>query len=207
MKKILFFTILSFLSSSLFAQEDTVPSIKKFEDVSTNLYISKVIDLPNKNQKELNQQFKNWASTAFVNLKEVLVSETENQIVLVYIVEPNFWGKSLGMKIFYPYKHYVRMVGQFKDNKCKISMFDDGNVFKYGEYIGNYKSPDKLARTLYLGNITNVIIKPELNDYHKIKNYTYGAICDWENKVETTLSSYENALKNNSSYAKLKEDF
>ena len=186
--------------------EEVVPTIKKFEDITTYLYTSKVIEVPNKTQKELNQQFKNWASTAFVNLKEVLISETESQIVLVYIVEPIGYFKSLGMKTYYPLKHYVRMVGQFKDGKCKISMFDDGNVFMYGNYVGNIKMPDVPARqTHFIG--ANTIETPELKDLHKLKYYMYGVICDWEYKLDNTLLSCENGLKNNSLIAKLKDDF
>ena len=186
--------------------EEVVPTIKKFEDVSTYLYTSKVIEFPNKSQKELNQQFKNWASTAFVNLKEVLVSETESQIVLVYIVEPIGYFKMLGMKTYYPFKHYVRMVGQFKDGKCKISMFDDGNVYSYGGYVANVKQPDTQARTIHFIG-ANTIETPELKDLHRVKYYMYGVICDWEDRLDKTLLSCENGLKNNSLVVKLKDDF
>lgn len=186
--------------------EEVVPTIKKFEDITTYLYTSKVIEVPNKTQKELNQQFKNWASTAFVNLKEVLVSETENQIVLVYIVEPIGYMKMLGMKTYYPFKHYVRMVGQFKDGKCKVSMFDDGNVFSYGGYVGNIKQMDTPARLIHFTG-ANTIEVPELKDLHKMKYYMYGVICDWESKLDATLLSCENGMKNSSLVAKLKDDF
>jgi len=186
--------------------EEVVPTIKPFEDISTYLYTSKVIELPNKTQKELNQQFKNWASTAFVNLKEVLISETESQIVLVYIVEPIAYTKMMGMKSFYPFKHYVRMVGQFKDGKCKISMFDDGNVFSYGSSYNGIKMPDTQARTIHF-NDANTIEKPELKDLHKIKHYRYGVICDWEYQVDNTLLSCENGLKNISNVTKLDDKF
>jgi hypothetical protein len=186
--------------------EEVVPTIKKFEDVSTYLYTSKVVDLPNKTQKELTQQFKNWASTAFVNLKEVLVSETENQIVLVYIVEPIGYFKMMGMKTYYDTKHYVRMVGQFKDGKCKISMFDDGNVYRYGGYAGNIKMPDTQARTIHFSG-ANTIETPESKDLHKLKYYMYSVMCSWQNKLDETLLSCENGMKNSSLVVKLKDDF
>ena len=207
MKKL--FLVLTMVFGALVSNaqdEEIVPTIKPFEDISTYLYTSKVIEVPNKTQKELNQQFKNWASTAFVNLKEVLVSETENQIVLVYIIQPIGYFKMMGLKTYYPFKHYVRMVAQFKDGKCKISMFDDGNVFSYGGYIGNFKSPDTQARTIHFIG-ANTIEKPELKDLHKVKNYMYGVISDWENRLDLTLYSCENGMKNNSLVVKLDDKF
>lgn len=206
MKKLLVFAMVLVSVVSYGQEEEVVPTIKKFEDVSTFLYTSKVIEIPNKTQKELNQQFKNWASTAFVNLKEVMVSETENQIVLVYIVEPIGYAKMLGMKTYYPFKHYVRMVGQFKDGKCKISMFDDGNVYSMGSYSNGIKMPDTQARTIHFTG-ANTIETPELKDLHKVKYYMYGVICNWESKLDATLLSCENGMRNNTLIAKLKDDF
>ena len=207
MKKL--FLVLTMVFGALVSNaqdEEIVPTIKPFEDISTYLYTSKVIEVPNKTQKELNQQFKNWASTAFVNLKEVLVSETESQIVLVYIVQPIAYTKIMGIKSYYPHKHYVRMVGQFKDGKCKISMFDDGNVFTYGGSYNGIKMPDTQTRTIYFTG-TNTIQKPELKDLHKVKHYMYGVISDWENRLDLTLYSCENGMKNNSLVVKLDDKF
>ena len=206
MKKLLVFSMVLVSFVSYGQDEEVVPTIKKFEDITTYLYTSKVIEVPNKTQKELNQQFKNWASTAFVNLKEVLVSETENQIVLVYIVEPIGYFKMMGMKTYYPFKHYVRMVGQFKDGKCKVSMFDDGNVFSYGGYAGNIKMPDTQARTVHFIG-ANTIETPESKDLHRLKYYMYSVICSWENKLDDTMVSCENGMKNSSLVVKLKDDF
>ena len=200
--------LLALVTIVSFGQEEIVPDSKKFEDVTTKLFMSKVVEVPNKTQKEIQIQFKNWASTAFVNLKEVLVSETDNQIVLVYITEPIFWTRSLGMKVYYDYKHYVRMVGQFKDGKCKISMIDDGNVYQVGRYSGNVKMPDTQARTIYFSNMENNLVKPEIGDYHKMKYYMYGVFCDWQQRVESTILSCEKGMKNESLVAtKLKDDF
>jgi hypothetical protein len=204
MKKLLMVTMITLTSFIGFGQDEIVPDIKKFEDAPSKLFMSKVIELPGKTQKELNTQFKNWASTSFVNLKEVMVSETDNQIVLVYITEPIFWYKVLLTKTYYDYKHYVRMVGQFKDGKCKISMYDDGNVFRIGSYVNGVKYPNTEARTLFFAGMDTT--KPDPKDYHKMKNMWYGAHSDWQQNVELTLLSCEKGMKDNTLITK-KDDF
>ena len=88
MKKII--TILLLVSISLLGksqENDTIPDLLPYEDAAAGLFISKVVEVKDKSQKDLITQFKNWASTRFVNLKEVIVSETDNQIVLNYAVD------------------------------------------------------------------------------------------------------------------------
>ena len=115
-------------------QDEVIRNLKDFEKAGEGLYISKVIEIPNKTQKELQTQFKNWASTSFVNLREVMVSETDNQIVLNYITKTPNYLKTLGMKMPIDYSWYIRLVAQFKDGKVRVQFYDDGNAFKPGEY-------------------------------------------------------------------------
>ena len=183
---------------------ETIPNLKPFENVASGLYVSKVIELPNKTQKDILTQFKNWASTSFVSLKEVIVSETENQIVLVYITEPTNYIKMLGTKSFYDTKHYVRMIIQSKDGKCKISIFDDGNVYKIGQYAGNIKIPDTPARSVYFSkmDLTN---KPQ--DLHKRDGFMWGVFFSWQTKVESMIESCEKGLKDSGLITNLNDDF
>jgi hypothetical protein len=62
--------------------------------------------------------FKNWGGTNFVNLKEVIVSETEDQIVLNYITN-DLYVKSLGTIVTAEW--YVRLVAEFKEGKMRVS--------------------------------------------------------------------------------------
>lgn len=70
---------------------------------------------------------KNWSGVNFINMNEVLVSETSEQLVLNYIT------KSFSTDMSW----YIRFVIQIKDNKIRLLYYDDGNVFRAGDYISS----------------------------------------------------------------------
>ena len=107
------------------------------------LIYSKVIDFPSKSKIEIINGFKNWGSTSFVNLKEVIVSETEDQIVLNYISQSMSF-KTLGTSTSVSW--YLRLIAEFKDGKMRVSFYDDGNAF----WPGNQYAPSTSARTYKL---------------------------------------------------------
>jgi hypothetical protein len=92
-----------------------------FQNFDEKLVYSEVVLIDSVNQAELIRRAKNWGGTAFVNLKEVLVAETDNQLVFNYIT-----SNSGGMITT---KTYIRLVVQFKDGRIKASFYDDGNVY------------------------------------------------------------------------------
>jgi hypothetical protein len=96
-----------------------------FSNKSEKIIYTAVLKFDSFTQKQLISKVKNWASINFVSLKDVLVSETEDQIVLNYI-EKSFFFKSLGIKSYTDF--YIRLVIQFKDGKIKCTYYDDGNV-------------------------------------------------------------------------------
>jgi hypothetical protein len=114
-----------------------------FANKSEKLIYTGVLKFDSLTQKQLISKVKNWASTKFVSLKQILVSETEDQIVLNYI-DGSFYSKSLGIKSYFEY--YIRLVIQFKEGKIKCSYYDDGNVAvlpsKYQSFIE--------ARTIFI---------------------------------------------------------
>jgi len=199
MKKLLVLSmvLMSFVS---YGQEEVVPDLKPYEDAKNMLFISKVIEIPGKTQKELQTQFKNWASTSFVNLREVMVSETDNQIVLNYITKTNTYFKILGAKNIYTMDWYVRLVAQFKDGKIRIQFYDDGNVYKPSQYSGYPSTP---ARSMYISAVT---VKPEsFKELHKNKFY-YDLHYQWQLNVSSTSLSCEKGMLDNTLVAK-KDDF
>jgi hypothetical protein len=115
-----------------------------YMDKTQNLIYSEVQEFDSLSQEQLNIKVKNWAGTKFVNMKEVLVSETKEQLVFNYITE-TFYIKTLGMAQYKTW--YIRMVVQIKDNKIKVSLFDDGNGFWAGSYSGGVSVPSVSART------------------------------------------------------------
>ena len=204
MKKLLVLSmvLVSFIS---YGQDvEVVPDLKPYEDASSKLFISKVIEMPGKTQKELSTQFKNWASTAFVNLREITVSETDNQIVLNYITKTPTYMRVLGMKQPLMYSWYVRVVAQFKDGKTKISFFDDGNVFIPGEVTRYSNTPSTPARSIFISAVTT---KPESVKKMHNSNFFYDCHYKWQNNVTSTLTDCESGMKNNSLVAKLNDDF
>ena len=92
-----------------------------FQNFDEKLVYSEVVLIDSVSQAELIRRAKNWGGTAFVNLKEVLVAETENQLVFNYIT-----SHTGGMITT---KSYIRLVVQFKDGRIKASFYDDGNVY------------------------------------------------------------------------------
>lgn len=93
-------------------------------------------------QAELKNKIKNWASLTFVNLKEVMVSETDDQIVLNYI-SSSYYVKSLTKTTV---DWYIRLLIQFKDGKIRCTYYDDGNV----RMLPTQYSPGYSARIFHL---------------------------------------------------------
>jgi hypothetical protein len=111
-------------------------------------------------QSELKNRVKNWASLKFVNLKEVLVSETDDQVVLNYITSA-YYVKSLGVK--YNSDWYIRLIIQFKDGRLKCTYYDDGNV----RALSSQYSPGVAARTYRLKDVfkkeNDKLVSPKMN--------------------------------------------
>lgn len=205
MKKVSMVLLFALTTIVSFGQdEEVVPDLKPYEDANSKLFISKVIEVPNKTQKELATQFKNWASTSFVNLREIMVSETDNQIVLNYITETPTYMRILGMKEPLVYSWYVRVVAQFKDGKTKISFFDDGNVFIPGKVTRYTTTPSTPARSMFISGWTT---KPESVKKMHNSNFFYDCHYKWQNNVISILANCENGIKNTSLVAKLNDDF
>ncbi len=205
---LLFFTTISFAGKS--QDNDTIPELLPYEDATSGLFVSKVVEVKDKSQKELVTQFKNWAATRFVNLREVMVSETENQIVLNYITKTNSYMKSLGMKLPMNYSWYVRMVVQFKDGKARAQFYDDGNSFIAGEYSKYGSVPSVPARSMYVHTYTK---KPEnVKDLHRnsmsagTSGILYDTHCEWQRNIMNMVSSFEKGMLDASMVGK-KDDF
>jgi hypothetical protein len=121
-------------------------------------------------------------------MKEVLVSETKEQLVFNYITE-SFFIRSLGINTYKSW--YIRMVVQIKDNKIKISLYDDGNAFWAGSYSGGVSVPSTPAR------------KYRFSDYFGkkgtcMKMYT-GGLEDVRKSCINTSESLINSIKSTTS--------
>lgn len=152
------------------------------------LIYSVVKDFDSLPQEFINNEVKNWASTNFVNMKEVLISETKDQLVFLYITKSSFYITTFGSKDYCSW--YIRMIVQTKDNKIKISLYDDGNAYWPGSYnSGGYSKPSTEERkynlsTYFFGKKN--CIKPYNNG---LKNFRSDCIL--------TCSSLINKIKSN----------
>lgn len=180
-------------------QDSDIPELKTWEDINTKLYTSKVIEFEGKSQKDLIVLYKNWASVAFVNLKEVLVGETESQIVIRYVLTTNANYKIMGMKGSSAFDWYVRLIAQFKDGKVKVSFFDEGNVPTPSSSINGIIVPGSPSGSYY---VCQQINKPK--DMLKVNSSFYQYHLMWQEKVDVMISLIETQLKNP---YKLKDDF
>lgn len=180
-------------------QDNDVPELKTWEDINSKLYLSKVIEFEGKSQKDLIVLYKNWASVAFVNLKEVLVGETESQIVIRYILNTSANYKIMGMKGTSGFDWYVRLIAQFKEGKVKVSFYDEGNVPTPSTSINGIIVPGSPSGSYYVCQQVN---KPK--DLNKVNSSFYQYHLMWQNKVDDMVLAIEAQLKN--SY-KLKDDF
>lgn len=198
------FTLLTFtffIVQPLFlnGQDNDVPELKTWEDINSKLYLSKVIEFEGKSQKDLIVLYKNWASVAFVNLKEVLVGETESQIVIRYILNTSANYKIMGMKGTSGFDWYVRLIAQFKDGKVKVSFYDEGNVPTPSTSVNGIIVPGSPSGSYY---VCQQINKPK--DLLKVNSSFYQYHLMWQNKVDDMIVSIETQLKNP---YKLKDDF
>jgi hypothetical protein len=179
MKKIaLFLTlVLSFFAKSQF-QIDSL-----YTDKEQLLINQKVIIVDSVSREELINRIKNWGGVSFVNLKEVLVSETQDQLVFTYVTS-GFYVKSMGITSTLDW--YVRMVVQVKDGRIRVQQFDDGNTFRPGSYSGGVSVPATQARLYNLDDyfVDGVARKMYNDGFIKFKAATL-----------TTLNSLEVAIK------------
>lgn len=106
-------------------EADMFPMDSFFVDKTKRIINTGIFNFEGVDKTELIKRVKNWAAIKFVNLKEVLVGETDEQLVLNYI-DRSFYGEILGSKYISPV--YIRLVIQFKDAKIKYAYYDDGNV-------------------------------------------------------------------------------
>jgi len=93
---------------------------------------------------ELQTKIKNWGSTAFNNLNEVLVGETSEQMVFNYVSQ-SLYRESMGRASRIGW--YIRLVVQIKEGKIRMLFYDDGNVRTAGYVAGNTYVPGTPART------------------------------------------------------------
>ena len=103
-----------------------------FEDVSINLLKSQVTEIKGINQSEIKRRILNYASGTFPDVREVLVSESDDQLIFNFVFSFNF--KMHGSAITGPvsFEEHIRLVVQIKNERFRVLVFDDGNAQDVG---------------------------------------------------------------------------
>lgn len=191
MKKILILAILIGASiTPTFSQSEETEVLKTvgilhidsvYQDKTTYLLFSKVIQMDSLSQSEIRERVKNWAGRSFVNMEEVLVSETESQLVFNYI--ENYSTKLASMQ------EYTRMIVQIKDNRLKVSFYDDGNVF----ISGSGSAPSVPSRTQFIKDYfrKDTIIENK----GLMGKLMFQSVDSYQRGVNSTIKSFESGIK------------
>jgi hypothetical protein len=189
MKKTLF--IFSFLTANFVFGQDETPLLhidSFYENRSEYLIHTVKISLGDSVGKaQLIERVKNWSGTKFVNPKEVLVNETNDQLVYNYI-------QSLVFNNGVSFKWYVRLLVSVKDDKIRLQFYDDGNVFYT---IGTISNPSRSS------HLKNYFVKEDGIFPRKMNN---SALVNFKNEVKSTSVGLENYIKNAKSQSTPKKD-
>jgi len=133
MKKISFILLsFVFLHVTTFGQapKDTAYVKDVYLDLDNNIVNQRVMEFDSTSVTDLMLYFENWGGQNFRNYSEVRTSKTENQIILKYITST-----------FGIIDMYVQMVVEFKPNRMRVKLVDEGNVFRAGSYSSGVTTP------------------------------------------------------------------
>ncbi len=187
-KAILFFSIFMLNAFSVFSQKDTLFINDIYTNPSNYLVLEKIIKVDSTSMQELMNRFENWAGANFRDYSNVRTSKTEDQITLLYITD------AVGIKM------YVILKAEFKDNKAKVSFYDDGNVATPGSYVGSTYHPGISGRTFrmtsYFEN-DKLIYKVNGGAFNLNTNKAKNAL-SFKKTIDNTSNEIETNLKNKS---------
>ena len=156
-----------------------------FEDKSSLLLTSRVIEVPDVNQAEIKRRILNYAGVVFRDVSKVLVSESNDQLVFNYIETTTY--KTLGMPS--ELKEYVRLVVQIKDNRFRVLAYDDGNAFIPGTYSKYGSSPAIAAHSIYFtSRFTDGVAKSK-----GLNKSQFQMIQSLDTAVNSTVKSFADA--------------
>ena len=149
-----------------------------YQDSASLTIFQQVIHTDSVGKAELKKRFKNWGGKTFVNFSEVLVAETDDQIVLVYVATVPYVVKSAAFgTINSNTGWYVRLVANFKDDRVRITQTDDGNTGSSGASARSQRITSWFDRT------------GKIDPTKNINRPAYEMVISWRNQVLSTLVS------------------
>ncbi len=191
MRKLLLLLITIMINGFIMSQKETIKYNEYFKDPLNRLVLEKVMLFDSINKEELINRFENWGGQNFRNYSEVRTSKTNDQITLLYITSFSHLFNG-GPEL------YIIMNVQFKDNKLRISVYDDGNVFRPGYYSGNIYVPSIPARSSYLIDYFDsdgiLEYKPGTGSFN-MKGRRAAVLVEYKEKINGNISSIEKLIK------------
>ena len=188
-KLLLLITIM--INGFIMSQKETIKYNEYLKDPLNRLVLEKVMIFDSINKEELINRFENWGGQNFRNYSEVRTSKTNDQITLLYI-------NSFAHLFNGGPELYIIMNAQFKDNKLRISVYDDGNVFRPGYYLGNIYVPSIPARSSYLIDYFDsdglLEYKPGTGSFN-MKGRRAAVLIEYKEKINVNISSIEKLIK------------
>ena len=195
MKPLFTLFLCSFLINCLSAQTkeiDTLYINQIYKDVSEYLISDTVIEVDSTSQATLLERFENWGGRTYRDYEKVRTSKTESQVTILYIYND----------------FYFIIKAQFKDNKAKLSLYDDGNVYK-PESSSSKATPARSynLKTLFQNNESpNILIYKTKYGIFNVKGYKAKQLIAYKKNAEITLMSIAESLNSTSNNSK-KDDW
>ena len=136
MKHTIVLLLFSSLFNCLYAQTKEIDSFyitQFYKDVSEFLVSEKIIEVDSASQSTLLERFENWGGKTFRDYEKVRTSKTESQVTISYIYDES----------------YFIIKAQFKDNKARISIYDDGNTYRPAASSSSPATPARSHKLKY----------------------------------------------------------
>ena len=152
-----------------------------YQDQASHLLVQKVIETDSIGVSLMKNKIKNWIGLTFRSAENVLVNETEDQLVLIYLsksLEANTGISILAM----PW--YIRCTIELKPNRIRISFFDD---------MGS-GTPEGIGVTTRTYHLSQFFKK---DGEMKMKNTYKDGFRKFKLSINSMVSSIENVLLEN----------
>lgn len=169
----------------IYAQKDTLHIKDIYSNTSNYLVLEKIINVDSTSKQELMNRFENWGGSNFRDYSNVRTSKTDDQITLLYIVEAS------GCKM------YVILKAEFKENKVRVSIFDDGNVAVPSSNVSGVYNPGISGRSFKIASYfdENILIYKVNGGAFNINTQRAKNAISFRKSIENTSTEIENALK------------
>jgi len=196
-KIVLTFILFIFTICSTFSQDETLSTLivdgkvnldSIYQDKKELIIVAGIYSFDSISKVDLVKKVKHWGGKKFVNLKEVLVSETEDQLVFTYLTNAHYIKTIMGKQ---PLPWYIRLIVQFKDGRIRCTFYDDGNAM----WLGDKYSPGVAARTIKL---TDYFIENDGVFVNRAKSLTNGLVSLRKSIDNDFISIKEDILKGES---------